>query len=137
MKSLFIYVLLGFSTWAYTQNQISGKVSDSTTGEPLPFVEIYIPLLEKGTVSDANGQFTLSNLPGGSVKVIIRLLGYETQNFTVNTLNKEELNVQLSPTLFEMNEVVVSTPFQRLQSENVMKIEKTSVAELMKSGRQR
>lgn len=134
MKSLFIYVLLGFSTWAYTQNQISGKVSDSTTGEPLPFVEIYIPLLEKGTVSDANGQFTLSNLPGGSVKVIIRLLGYETQNFTINTLNKEELNVQLSPTLFEMNEVVVSTPFQRLQSENVMKIEKTSVAELMKSG---
>lgn len=134
MKSTVLLLCLSTFGLAFTQNQISGSIIDATTQTPLPFAEVYAPLLEKGTVADENGQFTLENLPSGKVKLTVKLLGYETQNLTIDILKTTALNIEMNPSIFEMNEVVVSTPFQRLQSENVMKIEKKSVAELMKSG---
>lgn len=134
MKSFVLFLCLSSVVLGFSQNKISGSIVDAATQTPLPFAEVYAPLLEKGTVADENGEFTLENLPSGKVKLTVKLLGYETQNFTVDVLKTPTLNIALKPSIFEMNEVVVSTPFQRLQSENVMKIEKKSVAELMKSG---
>lgn len=134
MKSIFLLFCLSLNGLVFSQNQISGTIIDKSAQSPLPFTEVYAPLLEKGTIADENGNFTLENLPSGKIKLVIKLLGYQTQNLTVDVGKTSTLNIEMESSIFEMNEVVVSTPFQRLQSENVMKVEKKSIAELMKSG---
>src|SRR5688572_11434763 len=37
--------------------KLSGQVKDKNSGDPLPYVSVFIPSLSKGTVSDANGLF--------------------------------------------------------------------------------
>ena len=41
------------------QNIISGYVTDKKTGEPLEFVNVYLPEHSKGTQTDINGYFQL------------------------------------------------------------------------------
>jgi iron complex outermembrane receptor protein len=124
-----------FTTNIIAQNQIKGVVTDATTQQPIPFVDVYAPQLEKGTTTDLDGNFSLENLPTSRVKIVVSFLGYETQTILVEMgENNQDLKISLKPSVFEMNEVVVSTPFQKLQKENVMKIEKASVASLLQSG---
>ncbi|MFT6748174.1 MAG: iron complex outermembrane receptor protein, partial [Flavobacterium sp.] len=49
-------------------------------------------------------------------------------------LKPTDLNIVLKESVHQMDEVIVSTPFQKLQSQNVMKIEFASVKELRQKG---
>ena len=51
------------------QNSIEGIVSDASNNEALPGVNVYIPELQKGTITNENGQYELSNIPEGFFKV--------------------------------------------------------------------
>ena len=59
------------------QNSLTGKISDSASGNTLPGVVIYIPDLKVAAQSDADGNYTLDNIPKGTFVVEIRLLGYQ------------------------------------------------------------
>jgi iron complex outermembrane receptor protein len=41
--------------------------------------------------------------------------------------NQNDLNVTLEPTVFEMDAVIVSTAFNKIQSQNVMKVEHKTI----------
>ncbi|MDX2302811.1 MAG: TonB-dependent receptor [Microscillaceae bacterium] len=60
-----------------TQNdrEITGKVSDAKTGEPLAGATIQVKGTTKGTVTDADGTFTLS-VPENAEVLIVSFLGY-------------------------------------------------------------
>jgi len=135
MKNLFFLLFAFAGLSAFTQNQISGSVKDASTGELLQGANVYIPQIEKGTVTDQKGVFVLKNLPGGTIRLVISLIGYETYSISINPSNgPSEITVSLKTSVFEMNEVLVSTPFQRLQKENVMKVEKQTIESLFKNG---
>ncbi len=135
MKKLSFLFIAFIGISAFSQNQIKGVINDAATGEFLPTASIYLPQIEKGTTSDDKGAFELNNLPGGNVKIIISMLGYETATLVVNVSDlKEPLSIHLKPSVFEMNEVIVSTPFQQLQKDNVMKVERSSIETLQKNG---
>lgn len=118
-----------------SQNSLHGSISDDEAGSPLFGANIYFPQLEKGTISDENGQFKINGLPTGSYKIVVSSVGFQSYSKTL-TLQKgsNTLNVTLSPSAVEMEEVIVSTPFHKLQRENVMKVERASMAELKKKG---
>lgn len=42
------------------QPQVRGQVTDATTGEPLPGVNVYVKGTTTGTITDADGNFTIS-----------------------------------------------------------------------------
>ncbi|AEM72084.1 TonB-dependent receptor plug [Allomuricauda ruestringensis DSM 13258] len=121
--------------FAYTQNTLSGKILDAETGEPLEQVSVYIPQLENGTVTDQNGNYSLKNLPEGNYKLVISYIGFETYSTSIE-INSEnnQFDYQMSPSAIEMDEVVLSTPFHKLQRENVMKVEQKSMEELKQQG---
>ncbi len=123
------------SIFTYSQNTLSGNISDAETGEPLEQVSVYIPQLENGSVTDQNGDFTLKNLPEGNYKLVISYIGFETYSTSIeiNTGNNQ-FDYQMSPSAIEMDEVVLSTPFHKLQRENVMKVEQKSMEELKQQG---
>ncbi|HPF10297.1 MAG TPA: TonB-dependent receptor [Flavobacteriaceae bacterium] len=123
-----------FNTILSAQNTLSGTITD-TMQQPIS-ATIYLPQLEKGTISDFNGNFTLPNIPNGNYTVVVSSLGFETvsQKILFGGNTTIPLNLQLKESVVEMEEVIISTPFHQLQSDNVMKVERVSTADLTKEG---
>lgn len=131
MKNILIALLLGGYAIANAQN-LSGIVSDETG--PLPGVSIYIPELQKGTVSDNDGFYEIRNLPISSIQITFTYLGFGTQTKFIKIQESTLLNIELVANAHQMDEVVVSSLFNRLQSENVMKVDYVSVQNLQQQG---
>ncbi|MFD2917774.1 TonB-dependent receptor [Psychroserpens luteus] len=136
MKNITYFVLLGILAMQplFAQHTLTGKITDAQTNESLAFVNIYFPQLEKGTNSNENGEFSIDNIPNGNHKLVISFVGYETFAKTILFPVSEPLNIQLNPSAIEMEAVIISTPFHKLQSQNVMKVERQSIKEMKASG---
>jgi len=130
MTLLFIAV----SYISFAQQKISGTITD-THNKQLYGVEVFIDELQKGTSTDQNGYYELTNLPSNTINITYKYLGYETQIKTISLKkNDTVLDIVLSDAVFHMDEVIISTPFNRLQSENVMKVDKATVQQLKSRG---
>lgn len=130
------FVLLAMATYSsYSQNTISGSVFDSVDNNNLVYANVYFPELEKGTTTDENGYYTISNLPSGKYNLIVSLLGYKTFATEVQITTKpNSLDIYMDPSAVEMDEVIVSTPFHQIQRDNVMKVEQETISDLQKLG---
>ncbi|SDB93102.1 TonB-dependent receptor [Williamwhitmania taraxaci] len=85
-----------------------GKITDATTGEMLPGVNIYIPDLQVGTITDSNGSYRLNNIPTGKQLVQVSYVGYETIVFTLVVGIETHQDFSLSHSAREINEVVIT-----------------------------
>ncbi|MDO9595329.1 MAG: TonB-dependent receptor [Lutibacter sp.] len=133
---LYISILfsIGFILFAQSQNKISGKITNSQN-EPLLGVTVYIEELQKGTSTNENGTYELTNLPSNAIKMTVAYIGYKTQVKNIALSAKETtLNFTLEEAVFKMDEVIVSTVFNKLQSQNVMKVEHESIKTLQRKG---
>ncbi|GAB4285999.1 MAG: TonB-dependent receptor [Ignavibacteriaceae bacterium] len=110
---------------------VSGSVTDSETGKPLINANILINPLKEGTVTDQNGEFSVS-LPQGNYEFIFSYVGYESQQVQVD-LNSDtklyELNITLIPVAIKQQEVniigeryPVSTVVREVEGENIRKM---------------
>ncbi len=134
MKRIIIILFLGLSTILHAQNTVSGTITDAKN-QAIIGVSVYAPELHKGTTSDANGKYNFSNLPNGNLKLTFVYVGFETQNKNIVLKTKESfLNIVLKETSFQMDEVIVSTAFNKIQSQNVMKVEHETIKELQQKG---
>ena len=116
------------------QNKIEGTVKDPDNN-PLAYVEIYAEELHRGTLTDENGRFQLENISNKKIKLIISYLGYNTQ-YKIITLEQQTttLNITMTEAVFQVDEIIIATPFQRLQSENVMKVDRITTKGVQKTG---
>ncbi|PQB05560.1 TonB-dependent receptor [Aureitalea marina] len=112
-----ILMLLLFPLSITSQNTISGTVSSAT--ETLPFANIYIAELGKGTTTDENGFYSLEEVPNGEWTLSASYTGFETQQRQVALIGgRTEVSFQLSPDN-SLDEVVVSgtlRPVSKLES---------------------
>lgn len=108
-----------FPTLVFSQplGSIKGSVSDAATLEPLVGVNIVVEGTFLGAASDANGNFTILNVPAGVYVVRVQYLGYETRSFTdivVSTNRSSNIEVRLRESVLTGNEITVSAGyFQR------------------------
>ncbi|WP_104733841.1 TonB-dependent receptor [Hanstruepera ponticola] len=134
MKNILFLCVLSLASFGYGQSTIQGIVTDAETGNNLSYVNIYLPHLEKGTTTNASGEFELQNIPPGSHTLVCSFIGYETKSINLKLPLTENLSISLIPSAIEMEAVIISTPFHKLQSDNVMKVERKTVSELRASG---
>lgn len=127
-----VFFLLG-SLLVSAQYTISGTIIDNNN-EPVPGAEIYIEELHIGTVADFDGQYALQQVPKGVHRLTIQFLGFETFNQKIEIDSDQTLDVTMESSVFHMDEVIVSAPFNRLQRENIMKIETRTIEALKKEG---
>ncbi|TAN16454.1 MAG: TonB-dependent receptor [Chitinophagaceae bacterium] len=83
---------------------ISGIVSSSRNGQPLPGVTVHIKGTSNGTNTDGEGRYSLSNARRGD-SVVFSFVGFEVKTVAVNGSSK--LDVQLEPSIASLNQVVV------------------------------
>lgn len=114
IKSLLLSLLafLMIHPSAYSQQNtgtIVGTVQNPSD-ESLPGVHISIPDLEMGTVTNADGEFRLTSVPVGTHNLQISMVGFEQQSedITIETGQTLTLDIELSPVIFQSDEVVVT-----------------------------
>ena len=56
---------------------IKGKVINGTTQEPIPFANVVVEGTQNGTATDFDGNFTISNVNPGYVKLDVSVVWYE------------------------------------------------------------
>ena len=106
-KIVFLLISL-FSVWiANGQNTIiRGVVTDSITGEGLPYVSLIFKGTTIGTATDGDGNFSFSALT--DVKNLeVSYLGYDTKEVKVIPGKTNNLKIKLAPNGITLNEVVV------------------------------
>lgn len=133
MKQLICFLCLGISVSAVAQQRLSGIVTDNQN-QVLAQVTVNIPELHLGTQTNEQGQFYFSNLPATQLNLTVSKLGFESSSTLINTKITSTITIPLTPTVFEMDEVIVSTGFRKIQSQNVMKVNHLSVKSLQKKG---
>lgn len=134
MKSFLTALFIGFSIVAIGQNTLRGTVSDSHN-KPIESVTITLPELHKETLSDANGTYQFTDLPSGTFSISFSAISYTNKTVRVSLDQKEtDLNVILEEATTHMDEMIISTVFNKLQSQNVMKVEHQSVKQLQQKG---
>lgn len=92
--------MLGFS-----QSELRGVVTDSETAEPLVFAHVVLNDGPYGTTTDLNGFFELTS-PVSIDKIQVKYIGYETQEFSVASLD-DTLHFQLAKAVNKLDEVTV------------------------------
>ena len=134
MRKLLTILCIGLSFVSQAQQTISGTITNNQN-EPLFGVEVFVEELQKGTSTDERGYFELNNLPSNTIKLAIVFMGYKTQIKTIQLQQETtSLTIVLEESVFKMDEVIISTPFNKLQSENVMKVEKATITQLKNKG---
>ena len=99
-----ILMMLAMSQSVFAQKQVAGKVTDTSSGEPLPGVNIRVEGTGSGTITDLEGNYRLE-VPGNDAVLVFSFIGYETQKVPVG--NRTNVNVALASDVAALEEVVV------------------------------
>lgn len=98
MKIIFtLFIVLSFTfVNAQETSELKGKVMDGTN-QPIPFANLYIKELNKGTAADEFGGFILSDIPYGEWVLNASAVGYSSFaiKISVNTPSVSNINIQL------------------------------------------
>lgn len=102
---IIIFYLL-FPIFSYGQQvKITCTVKDSWTGEVLPYCNVYLQGTGKGTITNADGMFSI-NVDTTKDMLEISYLGYETKTIFASYL-KNNKNVYLQKNSYELQEVEI------------------------------
>ncbi len=98
------YLMLVSAGQLYAQDlELSGKVTDAVTGDPLPGVTVLEKGTTSGTSSDIDGNFQLT-VPKGAT-LVISSIGYTNVEQVIE--NNNYLTIALEPGVEQLDEVVV------------------------------
>ncbi|RYF72661.1 MAG: SusC/RagA family TonB-linked outer membrane protein, partial [Cytophagaceae bacterium] len=84
---------------------VTGKVTSSDDGSTLPGVSIQLKGTSRGTTTDSEGNYSLTNVPADA-RLVFSFIGTATQEIVVG--NQSTLNVQLKADASQLSEVVVT-----------------------------
>ena len=101
LSNIYVLLLCLTSFYGFSQQTVTGNVSDQSDN-PLPGVAVVIEGTSTGTVTDFDGNYSIT-VNDGQI-LVFSYLGYETQRITVDTVT---LNIVMLESSSELDEVVV------------------------------
>jgi outer membrane receptor for ferrienterochelin and colicins len=103
---------------------IYGKISTDSTNEVLPGVNIVVNGTNLGAASGPDGNYFITGIPIGEYTLRATMMGYQVAEaiVTVKAQSEISLDLTLSESVIEMNEIVVTgTGMPQLYSESTVK----------------
>jgi TonB-linked SusC/RagA family outer membrane protein len=101
---LVMCLIAGSELWAQTRS-ISGRVTSTEDGSPLPGVNVVLKGTTTGTATDAEGKYTLS-LPSSGGALIFSFIGLESREIEIG--DRTVVDVSLALDITQLSEVVVT-----------------------------
>ncbi len=133
-KLLSILIILFISNTLFAQNGIvQGKILDKTTNEPLAFANIIVYGTTIGATSDIDGNFSISGLQPGFIKLQASFVGYLTgfsADIQVTNAKKVYVELLLEPSATQLEAVTIKvSPFKKT-NEAPVSLQKIGLAEI-------
>ncbi|SDX48668.1 Outer membrane receptor proteins, mostly Fe transport [Aequorivita viscosa] len=115
LKKLLSLLFLFVSFTAFTQEKftLSGTISEEDTGETLMGVNIVVPELQTGTVTNQYGFYSIT-LPKGVYEVIYSTLGFTTERINVDLSNNIKRDFTMKTDSQSLDEVVIEANAEKL-----------------------
>ena len=134
MKRLLILVsLLTLSVSAMAQATVRGVLHDASNGEAIPFANVILEGSSRGTATDLNGLFVISQVPAGGYRIRVRYMGYEEYSDTL-TLEKghtTKLDIRLRPTATMLQTVdVTDSRIEERKTQTQVSVEKITATQI-------
>jgi len=105
---------LWFSSTAIAQYNITGKIIDAETQEPIYGASIYFDGTTIGTISNQQGNFKLTYEQNTKALLVVSSMGYEAQQFQISTKETHLKTILLKPSIESLDEVFLETdPWSR------------------------
>ena len=112
---LFCNITISFLL-AQPVHQVKGTVIDKSSRQPLEFINVMIVGLNKGGVTDAEGKFSIEQVPPGIYRLQASAIGYKTVITPEYILSTRDLHIQIE---MEENQTelegvtITASPFRR------------------------
>ena len=112
---LFCNITMSFLL-AQPVHQVKGTVIDKSSRQPLEFINVMIVGLNKGGVTNAEGKFSIGQVPPGIYRLQASAIGYKTVTTPEYMLSTRDLHIQIE---MEENQTelegvtVTASPFRR------------------------
>ncbi len=115
MKKIFTLLIFLSSIAGFAQEKftLSGTISEAETGETLFGVNVTIPSLQTGTVTNQYGYYSIT-LPKGDWEILFSSLGYATQIFQVSLSENIKKDLKLATNTESLDEVIIETNVENL-----------------------
>lgn len=114
-KWLLLTVLLSSFSFIYATTlpvevfgSFSGRVTDAKTGAPVANASVYFTDIKAGASTDADGHFSMNNIPEGKHLVEVSHISYKTIAQSVDINGDTRKDFMLSAEIAESNAVVVT-----------------------------
>lgn len=133
--SLFIWVLIGFSSLSYgqiTTATVRGSIYEEKSRQPVLYTNVQLEGTSYGAVTDVNGYFTISKVPPGSYTILITYIGFDTLRQDV-TLIKEQIYTKkffLKEGAYELTGATISADKQTRQNDPNISVTKISTKQM-------
>lgn len=100
---------------------LNGYVRDAETGETLLQANVVIEGTSRGAATNNSGYYTIRDLAPGTYTVVFSYLGYQThrEEVTLSAGETKRLDVELSPTGLQTEEVVVTGQQDEREDEQI------------------
>lgn len=106
MKKNQLLVLLIICFWGFiAQGQITGTVTEKDGGLPIPGVSVSVKNSNSGSITDFDGNYTLSNVDENAI-LIFNYLGYKSQEVEVN--GRSVIDIALEVNAAQLEQVIVT-----------------------------
>jgi TonB-linked SusC/RagA family outer membrane protein len=96
---------------AARQGTITGLVTDTESGAPVPDVQVNLEGTQYGALTNQSGRYMILNVPQGTYTVVAQMLGYSTRrqaNVQVRSDEAVEVDFRLTITALRLEEIVVT-----------------------------
>lgn len=104
-----IIFLLFLTISIYSQNSLTGKVTDEHTGEPIPGVNVFVTGTLNGTATGVNGEFELTGIENETYKILFSHIAYKDLEIELDfPLNENFIEIELEEEAEETDEIVVN-----------------------------
>ena len=90
-----------------TAGVLSGRIVSASTGEPVVGATLVMEGTNKGVISDQDGEYRMSLKTGTSFTLTVSCIGMKKKSFLVEMNHSGKLNIELTESLIDIQEVVV------------------------------
>lgn len=134
-KNILTIFLIFYSLVAFAQNTIFGTIK-SENNQLIPKAKITVYESNSYTFSNTKGEFLLKNIPVGSCTLLIEKEGFKLKSelFQIPLNENKKVEIILQAHSHQIDEIIVSTVFNKTQKENVMKIDHLMLKKIQNEG---
>ncbi|MEY2701403.1 MAG: putative TonB-dependent outer rane hemin receptor precursor PhuR [Bacteroidota bacterium] len=134
-KYILLLMLMSYSVVTFAQNSVFGTLK-SEKNQLISNAKITVYESNCYTFSNQNGDFLLTNVPVGTCTLLFEKEGFElkSETFQMKVNENKKIEITLQTHAHHIDEVLVSSVFNKTQKENVMKIDHLTLKNLQGQG---